>query len=507
MYESWLLFAFDQPGNDDPLLGRLKDYELSSTFKDPNKRRKWYCWVEGGQFPTLGFEEEDECIRFFNKFLPNRKSASPSAPVKLMYSSLPIRELSMFHNKEFSHKGLSVLCESLFVLGPSGDLNPYYRRFLRFKYTPYDPQSNLRATTRVETRVKEEQKKSKYFLINEPERIKIDAVDKVNSLFELSDSPSDLLLLPPWRTDYPESSYFNKEYLAVRRSLYSTIWESETPEELPLGILANRLCDDPLYRDLLVEGAHFDIEKANGAKNKIACHLNDTEDALSLWRRHYFSKTRVFKGTDWGEGIMDGIIQDAHLPFAGIELGYSEGHHATSWEIPRLRQFHNQTGSTADGIFKTMDFLGSEALEGPKHTLYKRKVLLPAKRQDAPPDNDLVAQNFVAHFGRCPWSEETEYRGLIVRWRELLVEILKEYETNGKVRNTMEWLLDKDGIWQLQGIKTWKEDGIWFHDPIRSHDEVLMIRLLLPVSEIVSAYGSNVLDNPYTRLNYDCILG
>lgn len=339
---------------------------------------------------------------------------------------------------------------------------------------------------------------------------------------------SGSLFLPPVRilaqSDGPkEDSYFNPERVDLRRVLLKNtgfvLSEREAerlPESFslrvnpyaPLNVQAVRLADDPLVRDILLDGGRISVDGQEGTPTKMSLDFIGSDLSPQAYRRRFFQEDPE----EWvtGPGQFAGLrrqLQDdlKNLLPNGLDLGtMPESEQPRAW-LCRLRQKYRDEQNPGPGTWEKLKEIG-DLMEssGSSAAVFHRLVIDdPGKlgtRLSA--DHDLAEKLFITNLWRYPSGDDVlpdfDKEPLPNQaWRLALVEQLLELEL--KPSTQLRTAEERLRWWNSQkAALSWeREDDRWIIEVMGSDDEVQLwkYRYLLPLGSVLIS-KTLILDHP-----------
>lgn len=502
MYKTWLIVGDKQPKIDDPVLRIMEDLGLFKSSKhELNSRVSVFLWLNNN-VPRIGFETSGDCDKIFKEL----NKVGSREKVITAFACLPLEALKRVDGKVFNRNNLSISITCTGADDFYGEDNVYYRRFVNIQYKKYDLNAGVEASIGEGVNTNEY---SRLYL--EPSLLEIDTEEHLNALHGVcTREKSDVMLLPPWRLRFwkdDDKSYFNRKSSAVRRQMQQKMIRSAAqPDDIPFGFTVWRLMDDPLFRDLLFEGGSMTIEKEDGKANEIVCHLNEHfafEPILGAWRREYVSAAyKANYGPQWQPNLVRAVEGDYRSPLKNVNVQVDRSEILMDWNIvvPEVQQ----GPSPKKGMYQFMEHFKRECLGKLESVTFFETVLRPAIRGEQNPNHNLVEQNFIANFCRCPWTSETsldEHTGKV--WIDFFRDIVQSFMNLETVTRAGERFKEDNSIW-LDNDATWKHTSLIPRD--REY-KISLWRLQLPSGVILKSANSNILDDENTKLNSGLVLG
>ncbi len=336
-------------------------------------------------------------------------------------TSAPYDEVHRFHNRVLQYEAgrYRILCHSQLE---TSDDSPYKRRFLSIRNETVGVATSPDPRQPIEPRDPEEPN-----LWLQPELIEL-TEQQVAYCFG-RDAAANLLMdsfmLPPFRTleDPPVGgTYFNESLIELRRSMFKLLGPAN-PLHDPAACTMVRLCDDPLLRDVFIEGGSLQLTGEEGMPTEVVLHLEDRGQGAETFRSGFILDPDRIAGPKWASSIGRAVHDDirALLPDNGLEI--VRANQSRSWDLGDLGGETVYTGGSGG----TWDYL--QALQGPLvdgsgpwRTLWDRVLYKSSGTGEQPdPDNDRAERLFIAQAWRPPWEYQWDRDD---PWKDALREIL-----------------------------------------------------------------------------------
>lgn len=323
---------------------------------------------------------------------------------------------------------------------------------------------------------------------------------------------------PPVRAgDHDEvaGSYFSAERQAFRRAIRATSGlDGPRPDE-PAATLLQRLTDDPLLRDVLLDGGALRVLGVEGEPTRVQLEVRSDTGPAAAIRGGMLLEGRI-PGPRWAADVARALRDDVECLLPGglrvlaspeprpfgwtVEEHASDNPRATegTWHVlarelrPRLE----------DGHAREADFLREE-------------VLVPSWYQhDDKFDHSLAERLFTAHGWRCPWPATDGQRGA---WRVAALDLLGDEMRGERVspdERVASWSRPGEGDARRAPRITFdlsprpRARGLQLRysgDP--EDDEVLRWRLLLPLGTTVNARTLYLDRGARSQLDRGLVLG
>jgi hypothetical protein len=353
--------------------------------------------------------------------------------------------MRQFHNKTFQHQGSRYRIRCCAETGL-----PYYRRLLELEYLEPGVQLD---TDEVQTRIERAGAAaitSTCLLWLDPQLIELDD-DQVLYLFDFGPGKARLgsdmtgaLFLPPVRsvghpdlmpvlraedlTDAGAGSYFSPELAGIRRAIFDRVidctWRPGDVEE-PAAVTVGRLVDDPLLRDVFLDGGAIRVNSAEGQPTTLTLQVHAAKQPGGAYRACAILDPDGVDGPEWGRIALRGIRDDVYgLVNGGWEIVPAESSSGPlAWKLQPLRPYrpggHDGTWGQIQRLHENLQ------LRPDWRDIFEHRVLLPTRERagiESPPDNDLAELLFMHDAWRCPWTDDLEEPA----WRHAMLEFLRD---------------------------------------------------------------------------------
>jgi hypothetical protein len=375
----------------------------------------------------------------------NRVFSDRPTPVRAL-SLAPYAAVREFHGKVFQYQGSRYR-----VQGSRSKDFPYFRRFLELEYLEAGVQLDTdEAQTRVE-RVEPDELGGHALLWIDPQLIELDE-GEASYLFDytptkprLGSGMTGAFFLPPVRTAAHEDlqhvlraeeaqdpnvgSYFSPELVGLRKALLEHASAGRVSRDEPTAVTIARLVDDPLLRDVFLDGGSIRVLGAEGQPTALALNVSVGRQPGAMYRASALLNPEGVEGPEWGRALMAVIREDIrNLVEGGLQIRASdpqsgEAAGPVTWRLQPLRPYrpggHDGTWRQIQSLAITLNL--SPALQ----QVFEHRVLLPTREragENSPPDNDLSELLFLHDLWRCAWSDSFEETA----WRHAMLELLRQ---------------------------------------------------------------------------------
>ena len=275
-YESLLIADAGGKLDDDPALKWVEHLGYTVPKKELKSRVKLFMWLDGKR-PFFGVSTEKEAEEFVKAVIASEGSLEG-------FSLMSNSDLAMFSLGRIAYKGSS------WQFKRNTDYHqPYYRRLLTVgapDVIAVTPNVNDSITGTIEVGEPPPSAKPIYF---DPIRIELNNADLNSALVErkyLGLESSVCCLRPPVLAEFAENSYFSPASVKCRQGTLDAVRSPPGARSVAMDKIV--LQDDPLLRDMLVEGATIDVALSKTQRTKIEFITYKNKNPTSEYRQQYF---------------------------------------------------------------------------------------------------------------------------------------------------------------------------------------------------------------------------
>jgi hypothetical protein len=467
-YDAWLLVQ-ENPNGD--LVNIVRDLGLYSVLDLRERPRTTLRLV--GDRPAL----ESTDVEAFFEWISGGRAV-------LAFTEARIGDVRRFHNRKFFHRGrwFRMTCDA----GRSAaDRDPYARRILRFEQVTAALQEDVES---ADTDIRKSPEPAGPALYLEPLSLALSprTFDPILRENARALSGVNAVFLPPTRSDWP-GTYFDRELLEVRDAIRSVAGIDQQEPAPATALSAWTLADDPLFRDLLMEGGALEAVPDDRSRTRLRLRLGGSSDPLSEFRRRWLSG----QGSGYGSAISATLADDlVTAAFPGMLLSQEPA--AVDWGLATIKRI--DVGAPEAGMFNELlgvrDALPLKNLR----TVVDEKALFQARGHNGRPNHDFVERLFLHHFFRCPWSDSTDQGP----WRLAFVELVGELAGKPVAAQQRVEQWNAFASFALTDDKT--GPTLMLHHPGGMSDQDLLeLRLQLPLGTIFRRRGTLHLQDTVPR--------
>jgi hypothetical protein len=353
-----------------------------------------------------------------------------------------------------------------------------------------------------------------------------------------ADELTESFLLPPIRVmeDFPaQESYFNESLIDLRRALYKLLGSTDVKRvaessstsdqiqkdselECPPNPLCDptictmvRLCDEPLLRDVFMDGGVLALVGDEGAPTRIILHLALSGPGAEEFRSRFILDPDKVVGPEWARDIARAVNADIRgmLPDSGLEI--STASECGKWDLQPFPIETDHTGGT-EGSWTAIYDLSEKLLvsSSERKTLWESVLNCTQGKPERPnPDHGSAERLFIDRAWRCPWNYDLTEQLSVPRFdpwieslRELLLKDFCERSLSAEER-VDEWSKEMKMILHHHRAPFKGLDNIFFlsYSGQYEPDLVMKWRLLLPWLSIIRARTIILNDNRRSQLN------
>lgn len=404
-------------------------------------------------------------------------------------STAPFADVEFFRGKIFQTR------RGRFRILPERDTeDPWSRRLLTFEFfqAGVEPGSRSLDYTRIDAWEPDPPN-----LFIDPQLRELSSQEVAN-LFE---GPSPLasgfeggFFLPPVRT--PESaeaagSYFSEDLRAVRSHLHELLGDSN-PSREPACACACRLTDEPLLRDILLDGGAITIKGEEAQPTRIRVHVSGGTRPGGNYRKGFLLAPREIVGPWWASELAEAVRGDILAMTAPGLSSIDPAPPVGNWICPsRDYGLHSGEGP-AYGTWHDLLDLERQMPEPETRLTFHEKIMLAGapNLSWAMADSALTERLFLEYVWRRPWAgSDGTPRDASDPWHYAMLEMIAP-EFRGRQLEAAE----RVRIWnenRKDDIRFICESGsgpLWVrYTSMPSAEEKTTWRLLLPLGTIVGA--------------------
>lgn len=298
--------------------------------------------------------------------------------------------------------------------------------------------------------------------------------------------------LPPVRSRTHSDivgSYFSDAALRLRVELRDSAALLAPRIDEPLAVHLTRITDEPMLRDILLEGGSLHVIREEGQPTRVDLHVQQRGSQLATVRERVIFE-HALTGPEWSLHVAKALREDIAGHVSVVARAMSD--QSSSW---RLEAEPSNNPKTWEGTWHTLFRQVLPRLDQghPASAEHLRTAILdPSHSIRAHTfDHSHAERLFMAHAWRCPWpATEAE----LTAWQRALLELLSG-ELVGQPQSPDQRL----AIWN-QEVSGDRYRGRAFHsagthaphlhvrymgDP--DDNDVLFRRLLLPLGTVLNA--------------------
>jgi hypothetical protein len=414
------------------------------------------------------------------------------------FSLLPSQQLKEIHGRVFiiDNRRIQLLWDGEIDYHDS----PYYRRFVTLKHLSTSPQDSLDDIFKTEILASDitdddallfirpepisfNEEKFKVILLNQGKPIK-----GINGFF-----------LPPIRLKVDDKSYFSEKRLHLRKEIDS-FFKDYPKKNIPLVIVMWKFLNDPMTRDIFLDGASLHI-------------VMDPDDATRLQLKLYVKDDRIQTSFDWLRkvallepqllpmptlaGVLNKIFIQDLLKIINAPIEICVAPNQLNWFS--LTPWPCDRGGSAQGHWDLLSKLKKKLSDKKSRIVLDEFVLHPTRPAYAGnPDHDQAEQLFCSHVFRCPWSDELD-----AAWRQATLEIVKDI-VKGHTPSPEE----RVASWQESNLDLVdsNQQYIVYYSSQSSDEDLLRWKLLMPLGTIFKTRRTIKLDSFTSRLDRGNVL-
>ena len=466
----------------------------------------------GEMVPHIHFPSKTDAEFFFKK-VGNEK-------VYNAFTTLPHIALLAFDGKAFEFINGQFSFTITVTLGIGEYFGTYSNRLLTFTRTSVQTNKpNLGSKIEFTYPAEANALKLLFPVFLDPIKIEL-GLDNMNLLYrafyrpgvEDTDFP---LVLPPVIDDKNETSaYFHDQNRAVRSKIATSLKDTFPAITSTLGFAIWKAVESPVYRDFLKEGAFFELKSRQAKDNPLLPFFEDGESVLQLvypvkkssndfinhWRHDFFFSHTGKGNTNADEnnysginllGLIKAIESDFRDAIPGVELDIKHAafadYDAKYWDTVTLSE-SNEGGK----LYYNMIELFSKKLDLPSQELMQSLVLNLAV------DGEVYKlkwplEAFCGYFWKYPFERNSSN---VSGWTKFLIELIDQ--TNDSIPQAK---FDK-----LTESLEKNQAGEYTYDKAYRPEEILTLRLSLPLRAFLRSRYNNILDHNNAKLDHNFIL-
>lgn len=415
--------------------------------------------------------------------------ASTTSPEPLRaFSSAPYAQLPVFAGKRFFYLGQT------FLLRPEGastgvDSHPYQHRVFRVEGGGAD------ALLSGEIHVKEAKPLPDALLFLDPVPLSLTVSQACDLFFGLPSgayaSIKGAFFLPPVReVSSVPAYYYSREMLRLRRAVRAAAGVENRRSDEPTATRLQRLADDPIVRDVLMDGGSLRLIGDEGRPTQIQVEIWQKGDPV-VEARAKCMLDGALPGPEWAQPVCRAIRADLERvvePAAIQAATYSE---PVQWQIAEPPSPNPVKVEGSWHFFQRTMKAQLEKTDAATAESLQEVVLIPASSAiERTFDHSMAERMFMSAAWRCPWSaSEPERDG----WHRALLELMHD-ELSGQRKlpeqRVSDWNRSRSG--EARSIEYLIQNDSQSHWHVRysgdpRESEVLSNRLLLPLGAILNA--------------------
>lgn len=485
LYETWLVIESE----DNALTTILGGLGIRGTTD--SSERPQICLEQRDQVAVLSLSEPDA----FFKYLRDEKLKQRSVHA---ISLAPSSQVKFFDRKVFYYVGGHYRVRRAVGLAAS----PYSSRFLEFEFVRPGVQEDLDIQG---TAVKEVANPSGPPVWLDPQHVELSEF-QVNNLFHPTNgsvvSLTAAFFLPPVRTiEDPQrkQSYFREQLVTIHKKMASFTAQPRDPansgtppREEVVNVILTRLLDDPLLRDIFLDGGAIRVRGEEGDPTSVLLELCGSGGPAAAYRARTILEPDSLSGPAWGRELAHVVRGDVEsLIPGGLPIADSVSASPVRWHIPCLRDRRNSGARVGmwDKLLDLRDRLGVSTVEAKD---FDELILQPSRGladPDSFPDHDLAENLFIANAWRCPWTDDPDDKA----WRHAMLQVLRDDELAGHYPTPEERIDAWNEATRSEGRRSFssrrQKDGVLVlrYSGMPDAKKVLQWRLLLPLGTIVNA--------------------
>jgi hypothetical protein len=447
----------------------------------------------GRPLASLGVDGNDAVLRTPGKsslFAYLNRMAAPGKPPLRVFATTRGQDLQFLHGKEFFYKGLKY---RIVRHGRSAtDSDPYGHRLFAVEHlgadVPRDQQTG-------QTVVLEERPREESALFFDPLPIELSDAGTLELAHDLQPGGADAdisggCFLPPVRaSNHPDvaQSYFGSDPAQLRHRLRASAGIDVQQVDEPVAVHLQRLTDEPLLRDLLLDGGSLRVADDEGAATAVHLTVNTAGAGWVASRAELVLHGRL-PGPSWAVHIAQAIRDDvrarvtAVLP-ASDRSQWTLDSEASNNMVPWKGSWHRLARSVLPALEKSRGDTGE---------FFRTNILDPALSYHTETfDHYLSETLFIAYAWRCPWAASGADQKA---WRRATLDLL-DREFDGRHPSAHERVREwNDEARQVAPRRmAFVADAAppphmrvrYTGDP--DDEEVLYRRLLLPIGTVLNA--------------------
>lgn len=491
-WHSWLLV----PERNNPVLENIAKRLQAAFEADLTDRPAVALGVRDGQ-AVLWTDSPRKLLDLLEK----RRSL-------VAFSLAPATELRRLDGCVFHEEARWVEVKTWIAAGWAS-ATPHYRRVVELKWFETQLQEDL---DRRHADVKSGPREAKIAaLLLNPPQIRQDR-GRFAPIFDQQAAAlvalTDGALLPPTQTP-PEGSYFLEDLRALRAAVASAAGIGEPRLEEPAAVALWRMTDEPLLRDLLMEGGGLSVTGGPGEPTTVRLEVHGLaeRDPIAAYRAQGVLGPIELPGSELSRRLAEVIRNDIRTDITW-GLAIEAAREAVDWTVEALPIAEARPEGHSEGTWQRLLAIKDRVDEDNQRRKFDEEITVPSRgrltgdpaRPYSNPDHDLAERRFMCVAWRCPWSA-----GQVESWRYAMVALLPT-ELLGKRTSPAERVGSWRAEWRGEGRFEYRESpgrsSEVVHPATATPDEVLQWRLLMPLGTVFTPRATLRLDDCLSRLDH-----
>jgi hypothetical protein len=351
-------------------------------------------WLDGR--PTLHAADPDALFRHVQR----RKTTAA-------FALAPAAELKRLDGAVFGH-GLRYV---RVTAADADERGPYHRRFVVLEFEGIAPPADLAADG---PRVVSGEPPDLPLLLAEPLRFTLDGA-RAAELFALERkelAAANAVVLPATRIQAPDDGYFSRGRLRVRRALRELWRAAGRQADEPAGVTLWRLQDEPLLRDVLLDGGALRLVGDPGGPTALRLDVAGRHDgdATAAYRARFFLAADRGAGPPALKAAALAVAADVRaLAPGGVRVAPAAA--PTSWAVDATTIAPYDPAGPAEGTWQQLDATARALVARPDRAFIDRHVLRPSEaRAGGNPDHDQAERRWAVHLARSADPDDAIWR-------------------------------------------------------------------------------------------------